>query len=352
MIGGEIPARMRVLRKTGRSPALELEEAPVPEPGPGEVLLRVLRAGICGTDLHIYRWDAWAASRVRPPTTLGHEFCGVVAAVGRDVSGVAEGERVSVECHISCGCCLHCRTGEAHICPDLEVLGVDRDGGFADYVAVPARNLWRIPDEISTDVASIMDPIGNAVYTALSADLTAARVAVIGCGPIGLIAIAVARMSGASLIAAADLRPRRLDLALEMGADLAIDAREDPAATLLNATDGVGADVVLEMSGHPDGVRTGLRALRNGGYMALLGLPSGPVELDLANLVILKEATVRGIFGRRLWRTWEQSTRLLRHGLDVTPVITHRFPLEAFEEAFAVLESGAGAKVVFEIAPS
>jgi threonine 3-dehydrogenase len=287
---------------------------------------------------------------VRPPTTLGHEFCGIVAAKGPHVPELTEGERVSVECHINCGRCLQCRTGQAHICPNIEIIGVDRDGAFADYVVAPARNLWRIPDEISTDVAAIMDPIGNAVHTALSADLMAARVAVIGCGPIGLIAVAVAREAGASLIAATDVRPRRLQLALEMGADLAIDAREDPTARVLAATDGVGADVVLEMSGHPDGLRGGLRALRNGGYIALLGLPSRPVELDLANLVIFKEATVRGIFGRRLWGTWEQSTRLLQRGLDVTPVITHRFPLEAFEEAFAVLESGDGGKVVLEVA--
>ncbi|MDR5683762.1 MAG: L-threonine 3-dehydrogenase [Armatimonadota bacterium] len=342
---------MRALRKTDRSPGLTLHEVAVGQPGPGEVLVRVLRAGICGTDLHIHRWDAWAASRVRPLTTLGHEFCGVVAAVGPGVAGVTEGERVSVECHINCGRCLQCRSGQAHICPNIEIIGVDRDGAFADYVVVPARNLWRIPHGIPVDVAAIMDPIGNAVHAALSASLVAARVVVIGCGPIGLIAVAVARSAGASLVAATDVRPRRLELARIMGADLAVDAREDVAELLLDATGGVGADVVLEMSGHPNGLHTGLRVLRNGGHVALLGLPSRPVELDLTNLVIFKGATVLGVFGRRLWETWEQSTRLLQNGLDVTPVITHRFPLEAFEEAFSVLESGEAGKVVFEIGP-
>lgn len=347
-----VPQRMRALAKTAPTPGLELVEVPVPEAGPGEVLVRVLRAGICGTDLHIYRWDAWASSRVALGRVLGHEFCGIVAALGPGVTGVRIGELVAAECHVACGECPICRTGLGHVCPRMQVIGVDRDGGFADYVAVPARNLWPIPPGIEPEVAAILDPVGNAVHAALSTELVARTVAVIGCGPIGLLAISAARRCGAHRIFASDIRPQRLALARTMGADVVLDARTVPVADRIRElTAGLGADVVLEMSGSPEGIQAGLRTLRNGGFMALLGLPAGEVSLDLVNDVIFKGATVRGIFGRRLWETWELATRLVERGLDVRPVITHRLPLERYGEAFGVLERGEGGKVILEVAP-
>ncbi|MDR7545193.1 MAG: L-threonine 3-dehydrogenase, partial [Armatimonadota bacterium] len=319
-------------------------------PGRADVLIRVAAGGICGTDLPIYRWDPWAQSRIRPPRIIGHEFCGTVAAIGADVTAVAVGDRVAGECHIACGWCSRCRHGQAHICERLEIVGVDRDGAFAEYVVLPATNAWRLDPAIPLEIAAIMDPLGNAVHTALATDITTKAVAITGCGPIGLMAIPVCRMAGAALVVASDVRPGRLALARRMGADVTMDARgEDVVKRIRRLTDGQGADAVLEMSGHPAGIRDALRAVRSGGWVGLLGLPSAPVELDLANDIIFKAVRVEGIFGRRLWQTWEQMTVLLKRGLDISPVITHRFPLERFEEAFALLESGEAGKVILTI---
>jgi len=343
---------MRALVKSAPGRGFEIVQTPVPAPGRTDVLIRVAAGGICGTDLHIYRWDAWAQSRIRPPRVIGHEFCGTVAAVGADVTEVAVGDRVAGECHIACGWCSRCRHGQAHICERLEVVGVDRDGAFADYVVLPATNAWRLDPVIPLEIAAIMDPLGNAVHTALATDITTRTVAITGCGPIGLMAIPVCRMAGAALVVASDVRPGRIALAHRMGADVTIDARsEDAVERIRRLTDGQGADAVLEMSGHPAGIRDALRAVRSGGWVGLLGLPSAPVELDLANEVIFKAVRIEGIFGRRLWQTWEQMTVLLKRGLDVSPVITHRFPLERFEEAFALLESGDAGKVILTLEP-
>ncbi len=342
-----MPGRMRALAKTDAGPGLELIDVPVPAIRSDEILVHVFAGGICGTDLHIYEWDDWARSRIHPPLVLGHEFCGTVAEVGRDVSQVAVGDFISGEGHIACGECHSCRTGNAHICERLRIIGVDRDGAFAEFVAMPAANAWKLDATIPRDVAAIMDPLGNAVHAALETSLAARGVAVIGCGPIGLMAIAVCRMAGATFVAASDLSDQRLALAARMGADLVLDARtDDVPARIREATDGQGVDVVLEMSGHERGLRDGLRALRNGGWVSLLGLPRGPMAVDFANEVIFKEANLVGIFGRRIWRTWEQATALLRKGLDVTPVITHRLPLGRYEEAFALLRSGTAGKVI------
>ncbi|MBI3998533.1 MAG: L-threonine 3-dehydrogenase [Armatimonadetes bacterium] len=341
---------MRALAKTAPGPGFELVELPVPTPGPAEVLVRVAAGGICGTDLHIYRWDPWARSRIRPPRVIGHEFTGTVVAVGDGVTEIAVGERIAGESHVACGWCSRCRHGEAHICERLVMIGGDLDGAFADYVAIPARNAWRLGADIPTEIAAIMDPLGNAVHTALATDIVARTVAVIGCGPIGLMAIPVCRMAGAALVVASDISPGRLALARQMGADVVLDARTDNVPERIRAlTDGQGVDVVLEMSGHQAALRDGLRAVRNGGWVGLLGLPAASVELDLANDVILKAVRLEGIFGRRLWQTWEQMTALLRRGLDVAPVITHRFPLERFAEALALLESGQAGKVILTL---
>lgn len=338
---------MKALLKADAGPGLELADVPVPVIGPGEALVKVFAGGICGTDLHIYTWDDWARSRITPLRIVGHEFCGTVVAAAPDVSTVAVGDFVAGEGHVACGLCHSCRTGSPHICERLQVIGVDRDGAFAEFVAMPASNAWKLDASTPRDVAAIMDPLGNAVHAALEVSLTARSVAVIGCGPIGLMTIPICHMAGAVSVAASDVSEARLALARRMGADLVMDARtEDVPARIREATGGQGVDVVLEMSGTERGLRDGLRALRNGGWVSLLGLPSGEVTLDLANEVIFKEAHLVGIFGRRMWRTWEQATALLRNGLDVTPVITHRFPLEQFEQAFALLRSGNAGKVI------
>lgn len=341
---------MKALRKVDDGPGLELVDVPVPAIHPDEILVKVFAGGICGTDLHIFEWDNWARSRIHPPLTLGHEFCGTVVDVGSHVTTSAPGDFISGEGHLACGRCHACRTGSAHICENLQVIGVDRDGAFAEFVAMPARNAWKLDETIPRDVAAIMDPLGNAVHAALEVSLAAQNVAIIGCGPIGLMAIPICHMAGAALVAASDISDPRFALARRMGADLVLDAKtEDVPARLREATGGQGVDVVLEMSGHERGLRDGLRALRNGGWVSLLGLPRGETTLDLTNEVIFKEAHVAGIFGRRIWRTWEQATALLRKGLDVTPVITHRFPMERFEDAFALLGSGTAGKVILYV---
>ncbi len=341
---------MKALVKTDAGPGLELIEVPVPVIGTDEILVKVFAGGICGTDLHIYEWDDWARSRIHPPLVLGHEFCGTVVEAGSHVSHVAVGDFISGEGHLACGECHSCRTGNSHICERLRVIGVDRDGAFAEFVGMPASNAWKLDDTIPREVAAIMDPLGNAVHAALEVSLAARSVAVIGCGPIGLMAIAVCHMAGAGFVAASDRSDQRLTLARRMGADLVLDARtDDVPARIREATGGQGVDVVLEMSGHERGLRDGLHALRNGGWVSLLGLPRGPMSLDLAADVIFKEAKLVGIFGRRMWRTWEQATALLRKGLDVTPVITHRLPLERFEEAFALLGSATAGKVILYV---
>jgi threonine 3-dehydrogenase len=340
---------MRAVVKSDAGPGLDLVTLPVPRPGPGEVLVQVWAAGICGTDLHIAAWDAWARSRVVPPRVIGHEFCGTVVEVAGDVEDVAVGDFISGEGHIACGRCPPCRAGARHICERLQVVGIDRDGAFAEYVTLPAHNAWKVDPAVPRDVAAIMDPLGNAVHAALEAPLTARRVAVVGCGPIGLMAIAICRLAGAAFVAASDVSDARLALARRMGADLVVDARTDDLAARIRAAGGDGVDVVLEMSGAEAGLADGLRALRPGGWVSLLGLPDQPVRVDLAGGVIFKGARLAGIFGRKIWQTWEQATALLRAGLDVTPVITHRFPLDRFREAFDLLRAGAAGKVLLYV---
>jgi threonine 3-dehydrogenase len=344
---------MRALRKLRPAAGADLVELPVPSPGPGEVLIRVEAASICGTDLHILSWDPWAAGRVKQlPMTFGHEVAGHVAAVGPEVHHLRPGAFVSAEGHVFCGFCPPCRSGKAHICENLRILGVDFDGGFADYVVIPERNAWEVDKRIPPDVASIHDPFGNAVHTAFSGDgaeeLVGATVAVLGCGPIGLFAVGICRAAGARRVLAVEPNEYRQGLAKQMGADAVIDpSKEDPVETVRATTDGHGAEVVLEMSGVPKVIDQGTRMLAPGGRMSLLGLPSGPVALDLTDQVIFKEARLIGVTGRELFRTWQQTTTLLATGMvDVGPVITHRFPLDRFEEAVGVMSSGRSGKVI------
>ncbi len=347
---------MKAVVKSQAGPGAEIREVPVPACGPGELLLRVLRAGVCGTDLHIVEWDRWSQGRLKPPVTLGHEFVGEVIERGPGAAEFAIGERVSCESHIACNHCLACRTGNAHVCENTRILGVDVNGGFAQYVAVPSVNAWRTPENVPIEVAAVMEPLGNAVHTAFAGALSGCNIAVTGCGPIGLFAIGVARAAGAARVFASDLSPYRLELARRMRADAVIDVSHENFVDRTRAlTGGRGLDGVLEMSGHPQAVRDGLAALRNGGRMSLLGLPKEPFDLDWNRLVIFKGITLHGIIGRRMYETWYLMDNLLGSArLDIRPAITHVMPMEQFDDAIGLLRSGQAGKVVlvpWELAP-
>jgi len=342
---------MRALVKHYAGEGAILKQVPIPTIGPDEVLIQVKATSICGTDVHIYTWDEWAQSRVKPPYVFGHEFSGVVVEVGENVTSVKVGDHVSAETHIVCGHCSACRRGDFHICLNTQIIGVDRDGCFTEYVALPAENLWINDKELPFENASIMEPMGNAVHTTLSGPIVGKTVAVVGCGPIGLMAVAVAKASGARKVIALDLNEYRLNLAEEMGADhLVRPHKEDPVQSVKALTRGEGVDVVLEMSGHPIAIRQGFEMLTHGGRMSILGLPTRPVELDITNDIVFKGITIHGITGRRMYETWEQTAGLLESGLvDLKPLITHRLSLEDFEEGFELMKSGNCGKVVFSV---
>ena len=343
-----MPSTMQAVVKTKAAPGIELREVPIPAPGPGEVLVRVEAASVCGTDLHIYNWDPWAKGRVHPPLIPGHEFCGAVAGVGRGVTQVREGDLVSAEMHVACGKCLQCRTGLAHVCQHVRILGVDADGAFASYAIIPESNIWKLSPSIPHDYATLLDPLGNAVHTVLAGPIAAKTVAVTGCGAIGLFSIAVAKACGAARIYAIEINAHRRQVAAEMGADLVLDPTSDHAETrILEATGGTGVDVLLEMSGNPEAIRLGFALLRTGGRASLLGIPSRPFELDFARDIIFKGALVQGINGRRMFETWFQMEALLAAGkLNLEPVITHRLKLSEFKKAMELLQSGEAIKVV------
>lgn len=342
---------MRAIVKPEPARGLVLRDVPVPGFAPDEVRIRVRRAGICGTDLHIHHWDRWAQSRIRPPLVLGHEFVGEVAQVGDLVRGVRPGDVVSAEGHIVCGVCEYCRTGNAHVCRETRILGVDRDGAFAEYVTLPATNVVPVPPEIPLDHAAIFDPLGNAFHTVLTADVAGKTVAVVGCGPIGLFAVAIARAAGAEKVIAVEPMQRRLAMAKQLGAHALLDpATDDVTAAVRDETGGYGADVVCEMSGHPDGVRTAFRIVRNAGRVQLLGLPRDPVPLDLAKDLIFKGVTVYGVIGRRMYDTWFEMRNFLRARLvDISPVLTHHLPLERFQEGIDAMEEGVAGKVILTL---
>ncbi|HTQ86586.1 MAG TPA: L-threonine 3-dehydrogenase [Candidatus Solibacter sp.] len=341
-------ATMQALRKPRPEPGAQIESVPVPAARAGEALVRVRAASICGTDLHIYHWDAWSASRLRPPLTFGHEFCGVVESVGEGVTGFARGDRVTAEMHVACGHCRPCRAGQPHVCQNVRILGIDKDGCFAEFVSIPATNLWKLDAAIPDHYAAIMDPLGNAVHSVLAGPIAGATVAVTGCGPIGLMSIVVAKACGCSTIYATEVSPHRAKLAGEMGADLVLNPKEtDATARVLAETGGAGVDVLLEMSGNPAAIRAGLHMLRPGGRASLLGIPSEPVTLDLLGDVIFKGATVLGIYGRRMYETWLEMTALLRDGrLKLDPLFKERMRLGEYARAFQMLEQGAAGKVL------
>jgi threonine 3-dehydrogenase len=344
-----MPEMMRAVVKAEAAPGAVLAQVPIPQPGPEDILVRVRAASMCGTDLHIYNWDPWAQSRFHPPPMIfGHECCGEVVETGRAVTNVQAGDFVSLESHITCGQCLQCRTGQGHVCANVQILGVDRPGVYAEYVGVPAKVAWKNPPDLPVEIASIQEPFGNAVHTVFSCDIPTHRIAVIGCGPIGLWAIEICRAVGAAAVYAVDVNPLRVQLAADLGATLAINSREqDPVQAVREATGGEGVDVMLEMSGNARAIAQGFEMLRYGGQAALLGLPARPVELDLNNAIIFKGATVFGISGRRLWDTWNRTSRLILSGaVDPSKVITHRLDLAEFDHAFALMNRGEAGKVV------
>jgi threonine 3-dehydrogenase len=346
---------MRAVVKTNPGIGMTVIDVPTPTLGPGDVLIRVHAAGVCGTDLHIWEWDRWASTRMKPPVVIGHEFAGEIVELGAEASraGILQvGELVTAEGHIVCGHCLQCRTGMAHLCRRTRIIGVDRDGAFADYIAMPAGNVVKLHG-IPVEVGAIMDPVGNAVHTVLEGvEVPGSTVFVLGCGPIGCFAVGVARAAGASLVVASDFNDMRLDLARKMGAHLALNpSRDDIVARVLEATHDNGVDLVCEMSGHPAGHAQAFAAARLGGRVNLLGTPSRSTEVDFAREIIFKGLTLYGVTGRKMYETWNTMGRMIRSGqLDPMPVVTHRFPLEQIADAIAVIKNGQAGKVILEIA--
>jgi threonine 3-dehydrogenase len=339
---------VKALYKPAGAPGFELTDRPEPEAGAGEVKIRVLRAGICGTDLHIQSWDAWAAGAVNAPLIAGHEFCGEVVEVGAEVRDVRAGDVVSGEGHVVCGTCRNCRAGRRHLCIRTSSVGVNRDGAFAEYVVLPESNVWVHRDGIDPDLGAIFDPYGNAVHTALSFPLVGEDVLITGAGPIGLMAAAISRHVGARFVVITDVSPYRLELARAMGVDLALDVSAESIADAQSRLGMVeGFDVALEMSGHPSALPDVLANLNHGGRIALLGLPAAPIEIDWAK-VVTHMITIKGIYGREMFETWYAMSAMLRSGLDISQVITHRFPAAQWEDAFATARGGQCGKVVMD----
>ena len=338
---------MRSLAKTAPGEGLTLRtDTPVPDIGPNDVLVRVHKTAICGTDLHIWKWDDWAQRTVPQSMTVGHEFMGVIEAKGDRVWNFEVGQRVSAEGHITCGYCRNCRAGTRHLCPNTQGIGVNRLGAFADYISVPKENIYPLADYIPDEWAAMMDPFGNATHTALSFDLVGEDVLITGAGPIGIMAILVAKRAGARNVVVSDLNPYRLELARKVGATRAVEPSGlDAAMEELGMTEGF--DVGLEMSGAPPAFGDMLRTLRAGGKVALLGiLPKGAgIDWDA---VIFKGLTIKGVYGREIFETWYKMDALIKGGLDLSPIITHRFPAEDYEKGFEVLASGESGKVILD----
>lgn len=337
---------MKALVKSKAEPGLWLEELPQPEMGINEVLIRVDRAGICGTDVHIWEWDAWAQKTIQVPLVVGHEFVGQIVDVGSNVTDFYPGELVSGEGHVVCGRCRNCLAGRRHLCNDTQGIGINRAGAFAEYLVLPMSNVWHHTSGIDIDVAAIFDPFGNAVHSALSFPVLGEDVLITGAGPIGIMATAVVRHAGARHIVVSDLNPYRLELAAQMGATRVLDTRREKTADLQNQLGMLeGFDVGLEMSGSPAAFRDMLANMCHGGKIAVLGIPSEPIQLDW-NTIVFNMLTIKGIYGREMYETWYKMTAMLQSGLDISRVITHRFHYAEFEKAFEVMRSGKSGKVL------
>jgi len=337
---------VKALIKSRSEPGLWLEDIDVPRIGINDVLIRVLRTGICGTDIHIYQWDEWARQTIPVPMPVGHEFVGRIVEVGSNVSDFFPGDLVSGEGHVTCGRCRNCLAGRRHLCASTRGVGVNRPGAFAEYIALPMTNIWRHHESVPLDVAAVFDPFGNAVHTALTFPVLGEDVLVTGAGPIGIMAAAVARHAGARFTVITDVNPYRLELARKLGVTLAVDVRETALAAVqkqLGMTEGF--DVGLEMSGNPAAFRDMLSNMSHGARIAMLGIPSQEMSIDWRT-VIFNMLTIRGIYGRKMYETWYKMTVMLQSGLDITPVITHRFPYTEFQQGFDVMASGRSGKVI------
>ena len=339
---------MKALVKSKKEPGLWLEELPVPKCGPNDVLIKVRQTGICGTDIHIYNWDEWSQRTIPVPMGIGHEFMGEVAEVGSEVTGFSVGERVSAEGHITCGVCRNCRAGKRHLCRNTIGLGVNRQGSFAEYVTIPAFNVFKLPQDIPDHLAAFFDPLGNAVHTALSFDLVGEDVLITGAGPIGVMAVPICKHVGARHVVITDVNEYRLDLARKMGATRAVNVAKESLDDVMKQLGMVeGFDVGLEMSGNGAAFKQMFKAMNHGGRVAILGIPPGEIAIDWSQ-VIFKGLVLKGVYGREMFETWYKMTAMLQSGLDISPVVTHRFPISDFKQGFEIMRTGQSGKVVLD----
>ena len=342
---------MKAIVKTKPGVGAEMQTVPIPKPGFGEILVKVKTASICGSDMHIYHWNSWAEQHVKPPQTMGHELAGEVVELGEGVTAVKVGDFISAETHIPCGYCKPCRTGNPHICSNLKILGVDTNGAFAEYIVIPQVVAWKNDPAIPPEFASVQEPLGNAVDTVLSEDVVGKKVVITGAGPIGILAVGVARASGAAEIYVTDINDYRLGLAKKMGADVTLNPKnEDVVAAIMEATHGEGVDVALEMSGNETALIQGCQVLSPGGRLSILGVFDHPVSLDLNNLIIFKGIRVYGITGRKMFSTWYKIGNLLKSGrLDLSPAITHQIKMDDFQKGFDLMDKGMCGKIVMHV---
>ncbi len=339
---------MKALVKTKREPGLTMEDVPIPSIGPNDVLIRIHKSAICGTDMHIWNWDAWSQQAIPVPMHVGHEYVGIIEEVGAEVEGYKVGDRVSGEGHIVCGHCRNCRAGKRHLCPNTKGVGVNRPGSFAEYLSLPAFNLFKVPAGISDDVASIFDPYGNAAHTALSFDMVGEDVLITGAGPIGIMAVAIANHVGARHVVITDVNEYRLGLAGKMGATRAVDVSREKLADVMHELGMTeGFDIGMEMSGNGGAFKAMLETMANGGRIAMLGIFGEDVAIDWSK-VIFKGLFLKGIYGREMFETWYKMAAMIQGGLDISPIITHRFPIDEFQKGFEVMGSGRSGKVILD----
>lgn len=339
---------MKALVKAKREPGIWMQDVPVPEYGVNDVLIKIEKTAICGTDIHIYAWDDWAQATIPVPMTVGHEFYGKIVEVGSEVKGLKIGQRVSGEGHLTCGLCRNCRAGKQHYCRNTLGVGVNRSGCFAEFLALPANNVLVLPDDITSDQASILDPFGNAAHCALAFDLVGEDVLITGAGPIGIMAAAICRFIGARHVVITDVNDHRLELARKMGATRAVNVKYQPIRDVIDELGmAEGFDVGLEMSGNPAALSDMVKAMNHGGNIAMLGIPPQATPMDW-NQVIFKSLTVKGIYGREMFETWYKMIAMLQSGLNISPVITHHFPIADYQQAFQIMASGQSGKVILD----
>jgi threonine 3-dehydrogenase len=339
---------MKALVKSKSEPGIWMEQVPKPAVGHNDVLVKIHKTAICGTDVHIYNWDDWSQRTIPVPMTVGHEFVGTVAEIGMEVAGFEIGQRVSGEGHVTCGHCRNCRAGRRHLCRNAQGVGVNRPGCFAEYLAIPAVNAFPLADDIGDDVAAILDPLGNATHTALSFDLVGEDVLITGAGPIGIMAAAICRHVGARFVVVTDVNDYRLGLAAKMGATRVLNVAHETIGEAMEDLGMVeGFDVGLEMSGNPRAFQDMLRSMNHGGRVAILGIPPGEAAIDWTQ-VVFKGLTLKGIYGREMFETWYKMSTMLQSGLDITPILTHHFPIDEFQRGFDIMRSGQSGKVILD----